>query len=134
MSDPLLTYAKTHERERRHFRRIEVKQSGEFVWSTTSRLGRSRTYRQFVTTENLAVKGAKVTIAGEWKFEDGATGRFKLGTEFCEAEVLEVESNDESTTLRLVFIGPSPSFADAVQRYTTSPNDDRFSLENLWSS
>lgn len=134
MSDPLLTYAKTHERERRHFRRIEVKQSGEFVWSTTSRFGRSRTYRQFVTTENLAVKGAKITIAGDWTFEDGAIGRFKLGTEFCEAEVLEVESNEESTTLRLVFIGPSPGFADAVHRYTASPSEDRFSFENLWSS
>lgn len=132
MSTPMLTYSKNHERERRHFRRIQVRQSGEFVWSSKSRLGRTKTFREFVTTENLAVKGAKIIVPGDWEFDEGAGGRFKLATEFCEAEILEAESNGVSTTLRLVFIGPDAGFIDAVQRETGRADEDRFSFKNLW--
>ena len=133
MSTPTVTYSNTHERERRHFRRILVQESGEFVWNTRSRIGRTKTFREFVTTENLAVKGAKIIVPGDWKFEEGTIGRFKLATEFCEAEVLEAASNGVSTVARLMFIGPSAGFIEAVQRQTDRAEDDRFSFKHLWS-
>ena len=134
MSNTTITYQDTDSRERRHFKRIEVRKSGEFVWSSKPLIGRSKTLREFVTTQNLAVKGAKIIVPGQWEFKEGDFGRFKLATEFCDAQVLEATSNGVSATLRLVFIGPSEGFIAAVTReQATAAGDDRFAFAKLWS-
>lgn len=128
-----LTYQDPSDRERRHFRRIVVQRSGEFVWTTKPRFGRTKTFRELVTTHNLSVKGAKIIVPGDWDFTTGTRGRFKLSTEFSDAEVLEAESNGVSSTIRVVFLGPSPAFVEAIKA-ETAREEERFSLRGLWTT
>ena len=132
MSASTLTYQDPTDRERRHFRRIVVHRDGEFVWTVKPRIGRGKTHRELVTTHNLAVKGAKIVIPGDWDIPVGTRGRFKLANEFSDLEVLEAESNGVSTTVRVEFLGPSQSFIHAVKR-ETNKEEERFSLKGLWS-
>lgn len=133
MSSPTLSYQQLSNRERRHFQRINLNTSGEFVWKTKPRFGRPVTNREFVTTHNLAIMGTKIVLPGDWEFTEGARGRFKLGTEFCNAEILEAESNGVATTVRLRFLGPSANFVAAVKETTAREESGRFSLNKLWS-
>ena len=128
----ILSYQQLSNRERRHFQRVNLHVSGEFVWMSKPRFGRTATNRELVTTQNLSVLGTKVILPGDWDLAEGARGRFKLGSEFCDAEVMGAESNGVANTVRLRFLAPGPTFIDAVKATVEREGSERFSLHKLW--
>lgn len=122
----------TNTRERRNFHRVTTPHTGEFVWKSKLLLGRHQTEREFVTTQDLGVNGARIVLPGEWKFSEGDRGRLKVGPEHCDAKVLEATTNGVATTLRLTFVNPSPQFTASLVILTDPDQQERFSLKSLW--
>gem|GEM_PF-1435646 len=125
--------SKSDHRERRSFRRVELRRNGELVWTSKSRLGRKTTNREFITTKNLSVEGAKIVLPGEWEFAENERARLKLGIDFCDVTILDAASNGVATTIRLGYVAPSPSFIQAIERAQPDADDGRFSMMGLWT-
>lgn len=107
---------------RRFFHRVDVKANGELLWATKSRVGRVKNHREYVTTVNVSIDGAKLAIPGEHKFPTGARARLKLGIEFCDVDVLETIPSRSSTIARVTFVNPSPRFVAVVENWIPITN------------
>ena len=118
---------------RRFFNRVDVRANGELLWATRSRLGRVSTHREYITTTNVSVSGAKITLKGKHDFPLRSRARLKLGLEFCEVEVLEVETSSKSTELRLAFITPNSRFITVVEQWLPISTDDRDDFVSAWT-
>jgi len=119
---------------RRFFHRVEVHANGELLWATKSRLGRVKTHRQYITTDNVSVAGAKVILQGDYDFPVRSRARLKLGLEYCEVEVLEHhKSGTGQTMLRLSFITPSMKFITVVEKWMPISTDRRDDFVQSWT-
>jgi hypothetical protein len=120
---------------RRFFHRVAVTANGELLWATKSRLGRVRSHREYITTIDVSVDGAKIELAGRHLFAPNAHARMKLGIEFCEVEVLDVDRKSRSgnTILRLSFVAPSSKFVSVVEKWMPISTDDRNEHLSSWT-
>ena len=119
---------------RRFFRREAIRANGEFIWATKSRLGRVSTNREFITTENVSIDGAKIVIKGAHQFPERSRGRVKFGLEFCDVEILEASPGaGNSTELRLLFLSPSARFVRIIEKWLNVETDDRQDFESVWT-
>lgn len=109
--------------------------NGELLWATKSRLGKVKTQREYITTINVSIDGAKFSIAGRHLFPLNAHARLKLGIEFCEVEVLEVDrkSMPNNTILRVSFVAPTPKFVSVVEKWMPISTDDREEHISSWT-
>lgn len=119
---------------RRFFHRVDITANGELLWATKSRLGKVATHRDYVTTVNVSMDGAKIIMRGRHSFPDAARARLKLGIEFCEVEVLEVlhKSRPDTTQLRLTFISPNPKFVSVVEKWMPINSNERDAFVSAW--
>ena len=120
---------------RRFFYRVDIQANGELLWATRTRLGRVSTHRDYVTTMNISIDGAKVVMKGRQSFPTNARARLKLGIEFCEVEILEAlhKSQPDSTQLRLNFIAPNPRFISVVEKWMPIDAQDRDEYISAWT-
>ncbi len=120
---------------RRFFNRVDVKANGELLWATKSRLGRVKNIREYITTINVSIDGAKILIPGTHVFPVGARASIKLGIQFCEVEVLEadISKSPNYTIARLLFISPDPKFVAVVEKYLPVSTDGREDFLNAWT-
>lgn len=119
---------------RRFFHRVDVRANGELIWATRSRFGKVKTHREWITTSNVSVSGARITVPGGHDFPLRSRARLKLGLEFCEVEVLEVSKPSSSQTdLRLSFITPSAKFITVVEQWMPISTDDREEFSQAWT-
>ena len=118
---------------RRFFHREEIRANGEFVWATKSRIGRVTTNREFITTENVSVDGAKIIVPGRHHFPEHSRGRIKFGLEFCDVEILESFEQGSDTALRLLFLAPSARFVGIIEKWLPIKTDDRRKHESAWT-
>ncbi len=118
---------------RRFFRREAVRANGEFVWATKSRLGRVSTNREFITTKNLSIDGAKIAIKGAHHFPVGCHARVKFGLEFCDVEVLEAFHSGSTTELRIIFRSPSKRFVNVIEKWLHTETENRHGFESVWT-
>lgn len=119
---------------RRFFKRIDVKANGELLWATRSRLGKVKNVREYITTTNISIDGARIAIPGHHQFPDGAHARFKLGIQFCEVEVLEADTKSmpNYTIARLLFLSPDRRFVAVVEKYLPVATDERDEFISNW--
>ena len=119
---------------RRFFNRVDVRANGELLWATRSRFGKIRTHREFITTTNVSVSGAKIELKGNHEFPLRSRARLKLGLEYCEVEVLElIRSTPGRTLLRLSFITPSARFIAIVEQWMPITTDGRDEHIHAWT-
>ena len=118
---------------RRFFHRVDVRANGELVWATRSRLGRVRTHREFITTDNVSMSGARIALRGKHDFPLRSRARLKLGLEFCDVEVLEIETSFNSTVLRLAFLTPNSRFVAIVEQWMPISTNDRDEFVSAWT-
>ena len=119
-------------KNRRLFHRAEITANGEFVWATKNRLGRVKTHREFVTTTDISVEGAKIRMDGNQDFPVKFRGRMKLGLHFCDVEVLESEHVGDSTVLRLLFLAPNQQFIEIIEQWMPISQEDRSEFKSAW--
>jgi len=79
--------------------------------------------------------GAKIVMKGRHTFPTSARARLKLGIEFCEVEILEVQhrSGPDSTQLRLSFISPSARFVSVVEKWMPIDAHGRDEFVAAWT-
>ncbi len=119
---------------RRFFHRVDVHANGELLWATRSRLGKVKTHREYVTTENVSVSGAKIILKGNFDFPLRSRARLKLGLEYCEAEVLEIAKSETGfTMLRLSFITPTTKFITIVEQWMPISTGEREDFVHAWT-
>ncbi len=120
---------------RRFFHRVDIQANGELLWATKSRFGRVSNHRDFITTVNVSMDGAKIVLKGRHTFPPNARARLKLGIEFCEVEVLEVlhKSRPDSTQLRLLFISPNARFVSVVEKWMPIDAQGRDEFISAWT-
>lgn len=119
---------------RRFFHRVDVRANGELLWATRSRLGRVKSFRKYITTINVSVSGAKVAVPGSHVFPIHSRARLKLGLEFCDVEVLQVDSTAQGrTVLRLNFLNPSTRFITIVEKWMPISTDERENFLQVWT-
>lgn len=120
--------------DRRFFNRVDVKANGELLWATKSRLGRVTNLREYITTINVSIDGAKVLIPGNHVFPEGARASIKLGIQFCEVEVLDADTSNSPnyTIARLLFISPDQRFVSILEKYLPVATDGREDFLNAW--
>ena len=119
---------------RRFFHRVDVHANGELLWATRSRLGRVKSYREYITTLNVSVSGAKIVVPGSRSFPPHSRARLKLGLEFCEVEVLEIDTSKPGhTVLRLTFVAPSARFISIVEQWMPISTDERDNFIQAWT-
>lgn len=119
---------------RRFFHRVDVHANGELLWATRSRLGKIKTHREYITTENVSVAGAKIILKGDYDFPIRSRGRLKLGLEYCEVEVLEIAKPKSGLTmLRLSFITPSARFITVVEKWMPISTGERDEFVHAWT-
>ncbi len=118
---------------RRFFHRVDVQANGELVWATRSRLGKVKTHREYITTENVSVSGAKIILRGDYDFPVRSRGRLKLGLEYCDVEVLEIKKSQAGDTmLRLAFLTPTSRFISIVEQWMPISTDEREDFVHAW--
>ena len=118
---------------RRFFQRVDITANGELLWATKSRLGRVKNHREYITTINVSIDGAKIVVPGRVTFPTGARARLKLGIEFCDVDVLESSTNGNRTIARVTFVNPSRRFVSVVEKWipeAKAQHRDRFT--NNW--
>lgn len=119
---------------RRFFHRVDVRANGELIWATRSRFGKIKTHREYITTTNVSVSGAKIELSGNHHFPQRSRARLKLGLEYCEVEVLETGTSKSGTTsLRLSFITPSARFITIVEQWMPISTDEREDHIHAWT-
>jgi hypothetical protein len=119
---------------RRFFHRVDVQANGELLWATKSRIGRVKTHRDYITTINVSVDGAKVALKGDHNFPKYSRARLKLGIEFCEVEILDIDrSPKDYTILRMSFISPTSRFVSVVEKWMPISTDERDDFVNVWT-
>jgi hypothetical protein len=118
---------------RRVFHRVDVKANGELLWATKSRMGRVKTHREYITTINVSVDGAKIALKGRHDFPVHSRGRIKLGIEFCEVEVLDIEAARDATILRVNFVSPTQRFVSVVEKWMPISTDERNGFLSAWT-
>jgi len=119
---------------RRFFHRVDVRANGELVWATRSRMGKIKTHREYITTSNVSVSGARITLPGNHDFPLRSRARLKLGLEYCEVEVLDIAKPDSKhTDLRLSFITPSSRFITIVEQWMPISTDERDDYVQAWT-
>jgi hypothetical protein len=118
---------------RRFFHRFDVKANGELLWATKSRLGRVKSHREYVTTINVSVDGAKIALKGRHDFPLHSRARIKLGIEFCDVEVLQIGATPDTTILRISFVSPTHRFVSAVEKWLPISTDERDDFVSSWS-
>lgn len=119
---------------RRFFHRVDVRANGELVWATKSRLGKIKTHREYITTTNVSVSGARISVPGDHTFPVRSRARLKLGLEYCDVEILEVDtSSSKQTDLRLSFITPSARFITIVEQWMPISTDERDDYIHAWT-
>lgn len=119
---------------RRFFHRVDVRANGELLWATKSRLGKIKSHREYITTSNVSVSGARITVPGDNTFPVRSRARLKLGLEYCEVEILEVSKpNKNLSELRLAFITPSARFISIVEQWMPISTDERETYQSAWT-
>lgn len=120
---------------RRFFNRVDVKANGELLWATKSRFGRVTNKREFITTVNVSIDGAKIAIPGTHAFPEAARARIKLGIHFCEVEVLDADTktSPKYTFARVVFIAPDHRFVSVVEEYLPVAKNERENYLSNWT-
>jgi hypothetical protein len=118
---------------RRFFHRVDVRANGELLWATRTRLGRVSTHREYITTDNVSVSGAKIALKGKHDFPLRSRARLKLGLEFCDVEVLQIETVSNSTVLRLAFLTPNSRFITIVEQWLPISTNDREEFVSAWT-
>ena len=119
---------------RRFFQRVDVRANGELIWATKGRFGRISTHREYITTHNLSVDGARLELKGAHTFPIGSRARLKLGLEFSDVEILECAVSANGTTdLRVTFITPSPRFVAVVEQWIPIATEDRQMFGGSWT-
>lgn len=119
--------------DRRFFGRVDIKANGELLWAT-KRLGRVKTHREYITTVNVSIDGAKILVPGSHAFPVGARARLKLGIEFCDVEILESDHTTvtDKTYARLLFLNPSTKFVSVVERWMPISTEARERFTSVW--
>jgi len=119
---------------RRFFNRVDVQANGELLWATKSRVGRVTNHREYITTVNVSIDGAKIAVPGYRSFPAGARARIKLGIEFCEVEVLETitATGSDYTLVRVNFISPSARFVSVVENWLPISQEERNDFMSNW--
>jgi len=118
---------------RRFFNRVDVQANGELLWATKSRFGRVTNMREYITTVNVSIDGAKISIPGNHNFPDGAHARIKLGIQFCEVEILASETTATSTVARILFLQPDGRFIAELERYLPVDKGEREDFLSAWT-
>lgn len=118
---------------RRFFHRVDVRANGELIWATRSRLGRVSTHREFITTDNVSMSGAKIVLKGKHDFPLRSRAQLKLGLEICDVEVLQIETSSKATLLRLAFITPGLRFITIVEHWMPISTDGRDEFASAWT-
>ncbi len=118
---------------RRFFHRVDVRANGELLWATRTRLRRVRTHREYITTDNVSVSGAKIVLKGKHYFPLHSRARLKLGLEFCEVEVLQIDTSSNSTVLRLAFLTPNPRFITIIEKWMPVSTNNRDEFVSAWT-
>ena len=118
---------------RRFFGRVDVKANGELLWATKSRLGKVKTHREYVTTINVSVDGAKIEMRGNHQFPKNARAQLKLGIEYCDVEVLEVSRGPRGSILRLALVSPTARFVAVVEQWLPVSADERSEFSSSWT-
>lgn len=119
---------------RRFFHRVDVRANGELLWATKSRLGKVKSHHEYITTTNVSVSGARITVPGDHDFPLRSRARLKLGLEYCEVEILEVaKPNKNRSDLRLAFITPTSRFISIVEQWMPISTDEREDYQAAWT-
>ncbi len=120
---------------RRFFNRVDVQANGELLWATKSRFGRVTNHREYITTKNVSIDGAKIAIPGSHNFPEGAHARIKFGIQFCEVEVLEttVMASGAATIARVIFLAPDARFVKEIEKYLPVQTDEREDFLSAWT-
>jgi len=117
---------------RRLFHRAAITANGEFIWATKNRLGRVKTHREFVTTKDISVEGAKIRMDGAHEFPAKFRGRMKLGLHFCDVEVLDSSQSETSTELRILFLAPNQQFIEIIEQWMPVSQESRNEFKSAW--
>ena len=117
---------------RRFFHRVDVKANGELIWATKSRMGRVKSHREYVTTINVSVDGAKIALKGRHDFPLHSRARLKLGIEFCDVEILYIDTNPDATVLRVNFVSPTHRFISVVEKWMPISTEERDDFISAW--
>jgi len=120
---------------RRIFHRVDVTANGELLWATKSIFKRIAKHREFITTVNVSIDGAKIVLKGRHIFPSQARARLKLGIEFCEVEVLEslYDAKSNRTLLRLSFVTPTSRFVSVVEKWMPIDTAERDQFSSSWA-
>lgn len=119
--------------DRRFFTRSDVHANGELLWATRSWIGRVTNHREYITTKNISIDGAKIAIPGDHGFPARARAQLKLGIQFCEVEVLQAEVVNSATIARVLFLSPDQRFISEIERYLPSGKDGREDFLSAWT-